>query len=94
MRSSYTYTTIFHKYEPYYKYASKRTTLGYVPAGIDFTYRRKRISTIHIMQLLHAILPSRFKEVQEILPKKPTVNISHKELYQIQHALELFSQPK
>lgn len=57
--SPYQYTVIFHEYQPYYHYTSttkKKQSLGFLPAGVDFTYRNKRVSTITMMQLLHATI--------------------------------------
>jgi len=95
--SPYQYMVIFHEYQPYYHYTTtqqgkKKQHIGFLPAGVDFTYRNKRVSTITMMQLLHATImtDTNIRRLRTILlqelPQSPLPKIV---LYKMQQQLLL-----
>lgn len=79
-------------YVPWYHYyiqtPHRNISLGYLPAGIDTTYRNQHISTITMMQFINnsfAIQPMALKHY--LLKTLPNTTISNKQLYNIQKHL-------
>jgi hypothetical protein len=94
------YDTVHYNFNIFYHYylkkRNKKISIGYIPVGIDFNYRKYNVSTIHIMSLLSSISDKQaysLKNYINIHPKdwydKNLLN--NKLMYNVQKHIALFS---
>lgn len=84
-------------YLPFYMYYittdksttnNKRKILGYLPTGIDTTYRRCRVSTITMMEHINILgKTKRYDVIQAALLTSPHHHVTNADSYNIQKTL-------